>query len=254
MVQTIIKPTIILMAITFFSAFVLSHLYKITRPNIDRQAKEKQKKALQIVLPGYTIDSEKGKRSVKVGAKTLKFWIASKKITEEKTRKEKIINAYAFIASMPGYSGDLVSMVGVDQKGKVLGISILQQSETPGLGAKCIEVASKVTFFGFLFGPAAKSGGKVIPWFQDQFTGLKLTEKIKLVKKGNWNPSMRESLLKKNAISSITGSTITSRAVSDSLEKGYGLLKKALKKLENKKQDNKEEKNTTIKNNKEQKQ
>ena len=44
------------------------------------------------------------------------------------------------------------------------------------------------------------------------------------IKKGDWNPDLRDELLKKNAISAITGATITTRAVRDGIETGFQLL------------------------------
>jgi electron transport complex protein RnfG len=42
-------------------------------------------------------------------------------------------------ASTQGYSGPIVSLVGLDLQDKVTGVKVLTQSETPGLGAKIAE-------------------------------------------------------------------------------------------------------------------
>lgn len=220
--NNIIKPTIILAIIAFVAAFALSHIKTITYPNIQRQEREKQEAALRAVLPaGYAVKEEK---NPKIEGSEFKYWIA-----EGKDEKGAVVKAYAFIAEKGGYSGPVRSMVGVDEKGIVLGISVLQQSETPGLGARSIEIASRETFWGHFFGIGkTPEDNPVTPWFQDQFKGLDTNKKIEILKKGDWNPAMKEELLAKNSISAITGATVTSKAVRDSIALGIETLHKAI--------------------------
>ena len=49
------------------------------------------------------------------------------------------ISAMAYEVSSQGYSGEIRLILGLDDKGKVLGVRVLSHSETPGLGDK-IEV------------------------------------------------------------------------------------------------------------------
>ena len=216
------KSIITLGLVAFISGFLLSHLYKVTYPEIVRQEKEKQQKSLALVLPGYKVGNV---QKAKLAGKDVKYWVGEKSVkSKEGTKKEK---GYAFITSKPGYSGDVISMVGIDQDGKIIGLSLLQQTETPGLGARSEEIASKLTFFGFIFGSKQKDTGEkeiLIPWFQQQFSGLNIRKKIRILKKGDWKPEMKKGLLKHNAISAITGATITSRAVANSMPIGAKLL------------------------------
>ncbi len=227
------KSAIILGIITFISAFLLSHVMRITYPEIVRQEKEKEKRALALVLPGYKIGE---KKKMNINGKETPYWIGEKE--QGKDGKKEKVRGIAFITASPGYGEDIKSMVGLDRNGTILGISILEQLETPGLGARCIEVASKLTFFGFIFGEKADEEENQTPWFQEQFRGLSITKKIKILKKGDWNPGMRKELLKENAISAITGATITSRAVVKSLNRGIVVLEK-IKNTPEAKEDNK---------------
>ncbi len=217
--KKILIPTLILTAVAFIAALVLSHIKEITYPSILKQEIEKQQKALDLVLPGFKPGD---KMIVDVDSEKLTYWVAVKK--ENGIEKK----GYAFITAMPGYSGDVVSMVGIDDKGTILGISVIQQTETPGLGARCTEVASSLTFFGYLLGDGMAEEDSNLPWFQEQFKGLNVNESINILKIGDWNREMREDLLKKKAITAITGATITSKAVTDSLERGRKLLYRAL--------------------------
>ncbi len=217
---SIIKPTIVLVTVAFISSFTLSHIKRITEPNILRQQKQKQERALALVLPGYTVTAEK---KVMFDKNEFKYW------TAEKQEENAVKKAYAFITSSPGYSGDVESMVGVDEKGILLGLSVLKQSETPGLGARCEEVATSVTLVGALRGKKPPADEITRPWFQYQFNGLSLSAPVEIMKKGDWSPSMKDSLIEKNSITAITGATITGKAVITSLKEGKELLDKALK-------------------------
>ncbi len=214
----VVKPAIILALVTLVSALVLSHIQRITYPNILKQQKEKQDRSLSLVLPGYTVGE---KKEVEINGEDFNYWRG------EKETEEGVSTGYAYIASAPGYSGDVVTMVGVDKEGSILGLSILQQTETPGLGARCTEVASSQTFLGFITG-GDEEVGETVPWFQKQFRGLDAMEKIRILQKGDWNPSMKDDLLERNAITSLTGATITSRAVVDGVKKGFKKLKSAV--------------------------
>lgn len=220
--NNIIKPTIVLTIIAFVAAFSLSHIKKITYPNILKQEREKQEIALKAVLPsGFAVKEEKNPT---VEGREFKYWIAEK--TDE---RGLAVKAYAFIAEKGGYSGPVRSMVGVDEKGLILGISVLQQSETPGLGARSTEIASRETFWGHFFGIGeTPKDNPVTPWFQDQFKGLDTNKKVEILKKGDWSPAMKEELLAKNGISAITGATVTSKAVRDSIASGVETLHKAI--------------------------
>ena len=99
------------------------------------------------------------------------------------------------LASGKGYSSTIEMVVGVDLAGALTGISIVSQQETPGLGAKITEIRY----------------GESEPWFQAQFKGKTVTQ-LSVDKDGG-------------AIDSITGATISSRAVTDG-------VRSALKRLE----------------------
>ena len=98
---------------------------------------------------------------------------------------------YLFVAYGKGYSSTVQTMIAVNTAGTVTGNTVLYQQETPGLGANVSKPAK------FLY----------------QFDGLNASE----------------FLLKKDGggLDSITGSTITSRAVTDSVRDGLDALSSA---------------------------
>ncbi len=107
-----------------------------------------------------------------------------------KNENDTIIG-YVFIASEYGYSSDVKTVVGLKKDFSVNSIKIIAQAETPGLGANC----------------------EKRQW-QDQFEGKKFSQ-IAVEKDGG-------------QIVSITGSTITSRAVASSISAGIKLLEAAV--------------------------
>jgi electron transport complex protein RnfG len=89
-------------------------------------------------------------------------------------------SGYAFISSGSGYGGDIDILVGLDNNFSIKDISILKQTETPGLGARITESA-----------------------FTDQFKGLSADEVALRPDNGR--------------IDAITGATISSEAVVDAV-------------------------------------
>ena len=88
---------------------------------------------------------------------------------------------YAFMASGSGYGGNIDILVGLDSGFGIKGVSILSQTETPGVGNKITESS-----------------------FTDQFKGLSASD-IALKSEGG-------------KIDAITGATISSRAVVDAVK------------------------------------
>ncbi len=104
---------------------------------------------------------------------------------------------YIFIVEGTGYSSTIKTMVGVDQQGVITGVKILSQQETPGLGAKVEEILY----------------GETEPWFTRQFKGKTASDNIRVATAGG-------------NIDSITGATISSRTVTNSINRGLAQLVK----------------------------
>jgi len=104
---------------------------------------------------------------------------------------------YCVKAVANGYGGYIYMIVGIDLAGTIEGIEILQHQETPGLGSKIKEVRP----------------GEKEPWFLKQFKG-KAASGIEL---------------RKN-IDSITGATISSKAVTDCARKTIDTFMTEMKK------------------------
>ena len=214
--KNVIKPSLILAAVVFASSFALSHVHKITAPAIEKQKAGKEKEALFIILPGFAIGDEK--TDVR-DDRVFRYWVG-----EKKNEDDTVSEAYAFITASPGYSGDIRSIVGISGEGDIIGIYIIEQTETPGLGTRAVESSDD--------GP---------PWFQRQFAGLNVERKISIEKLGDWTPEIAQTLSDANAITAITGATITCRAVIKSIEEGYARLSLVLGKKKEKEKESETE-------------
>lgn len=188
----------------------LSKVYLKTQGAIARQQEKKLTDALGLVLPQASSFAV-----VRVPEPVDSYWVGSNK-------RGDLVGA-AFKVSGRGYSGDLVSLVGVDTAGRILRMRILKQSETPGFGSRVEERVFGAT----LWSPSRKTAEGEIPWFQEQFSGLAVDREIGVRHGQEWprlSLQKRNALRSDNAISALTGATITSWAVINSLPETAGYV------------------------------
>jgi Na+-translocating ferredoxin:NAD+ oxidoreductase subunit G len=187
----IIKLGFILALITVVAAAGLAGVYSVTKPRIEEQKQKALQAALTEALPQSPAQAiepveKNGSVSHYIGYKS---------------PAKKDIYGYAFVAKGPAYSSVIETMVGVDTTGQIIGMKVLDQKETPGLGTKVEEVKY----------------GEGDPWFQRQFMNKKAGQ-LAVDKDGG-------------EITSITGATISSRALTHSVVEGYQELKTRVEKL-----------------------
>ena len=161
-VHYIARLTITLLLITAVVAALLAAVNSVTAPRIAAQNEEKTQAAVEAVLPG--------------GGQQVDY-------TDDTGLVGKVYKGdagYAVEVMPSGFNGTVTMMVGVGTDGKVLGISIVNHTETAGLGA----VAAAQTTAGSAF--------------RDQFVGM--IGNVSVKKDGG-------------QVDALTGATITSRAV-----------------------------------------
>lgn len=163
--------------VALISAGTLAWLNEITHPIILEQQANELKTGLVSVLPGA---EESAIVPVVTGGE-----IAYYEGFADAGRNRRA--GYAFLSLAQGYSSTIRTLVGIDTTGIILSIRVLFQEETPGLGTRIQEVRS----------------GETEAWWQEQFRGSNVSG-IAVEKDGG-------------SIASITGATITSRAVTDGI-------------------------------------
>ena len=163
-VMYVLRLAVTLFLIAAVVAGVLAGVNAVTKPIIDQLNAEKTQKAIEAVLPGgfdemlTDFDNQGGLVS----------------------KVYKGSNGYALEVLPSGFDNTITMMVGVDNNGNVLGISVVSHTETAGLGA----VAAATT-----------SAGEA---FRGQFVGK--SGSVAVSKDGG-------------ELDAITGATITSRAI-----------------------------------------
>ena len=201
-----LRLIVTLTAIAAAASFGLSAVYNATH-EITEEYKRQEQASARVEALGCTIDAvfEETVTDSLIDGRPFSFYTAY----ADESRAEVL--GYAFSAYGKGYSSTIETIVGVQGDGSICGIKIVDQKETPGLGAKVQEVASENTLWAVLSGGAVDESGKR-PWFQVQYDGLK-AEDLKVVK----SPS-------EEGILAITGATISSDAVTESVKRGLTTL------------------------------
>ena len=171
-----IKPSliIVLTTIMIISAMVLTFIYQTTTPLIEEHAAKAKENAILGVLPGAV----EYKKIEKNGLKLYKG-------LDESGNQVGV----AMVNEGQGFQDAIELMIGIDvEEKKLLKIKVLQQLDTPGLGARISEEQ-----------------------FKSQFKGK----------------SFSDSYVAKKDVDAIAGATISSQAVADILKDSINKVQKA---------------------------
>ena len=109
------------------------------------------------------------------------------------------VGGYVFVARGEGFYSTIHTLVATDPDGVITGIKTIFQEETPGWGDRVLEVRE----------------GEDAPWFTRQFIGTSADDAVALTADGG-------------TIDAMTGATITSNAVTQSIRTGLANLADAL--------------------------
>lgn len=211
----ILRFVIALVIVTGLSGFGLAKVFLLTKPMIDEQEKIAKESAKKIIFPTAT-------EFVKKEASDVKYEIAKKD-----GKKIGIL----FVAEKSGYSSVLKTLVGLDNSNKINGIVILNQKETPGLGARMQEIKSDKYIWTF-WKTDKNTGAR--PWFQKMFVGLD-PSKLHLTKGTEWkdlSDKKKEEYRKESMITALSGATISTNACMTSILEAYKKVSGVLKKSE----------------------
>jgi len=166
----------------------LAFVYDKTAPAISENQKKTLKEAQKEVFPkadSFDViwDGTSGTVNPVVPGNP-----AAKFSAEYAAKKDGEVIGIAITSASFGFNADITALVGIDIEGKITGVKILSNTDTPGLGANAsndkyfVNKDKKLTFYG-------------------QFTGMSKDSNITVVKDGG-------------EVTAITAATISSRAVS----------------------------------------
>ena len=172
--STLINMLVALFVITAISGGLLGLVYGMTKDTIAEVDAKKNAKAIAEVL-----GTDENTRLDTATVGDLFYNLAY-------DANDNLIGAAIKTYSNSGFNGRIELMVGILADGTINVISVLSQSETPGLGANMVQ-----------------------PKFKDQFNGK--------------NPASYNLSVKKDGgdVDAITAATITSRAFSKAIDKAY---------------------------------
>lgn len=147
--KKIITSTLVLCIITLVAGLCLAVVYEVTKDPIAAAEEKAALAAYQSVFP--TADTFETQELGEIAPGTTD---SIEKIAVAKQGSETLGWALT-VTSHDGYGGDITLAMGVASDGTLVGISIISQGETAGLGAKCKDAAFTDRFKGI-------SGGKVV--------------------------------------------------------------------------------------------
>ncbi|MDR3271109.1 MAG: RnfABCDGE type electron transport complex subunit G [Peptococcaceae bacterium] len=182
--REILKPASALLIITLVAAVCLGYVHAITLQPIEAQKVITEKNAVQQIFGD--LDNTQPVDFTASDSDTVSKALACS--------SGGSVVGYAVFAAPKGYSGSIELMVGFDTDGVIKGLQILSQSETPGLGANCVN-----------------------PAFLDQFPN----------KSGVL--AVTKSSPKDNEIQAMTSSTITTTAVVKGVNEAAAFFEQYLK-------------------------
>jgi len=224
--------TITLTIVSLLASLGVSSTFLLTKDTIKRKELAVRTEALYVVLSGLEGSPVE---------------ITPSKVNDQ-DRVYKGLNkvgqliGYAACGEAQGYSSKIKVMVGIDPNlEKIIGINILAQNETPGLGTKMTEVESTSTLWSVVYGRELKTidwdseeswqlpmfrqpervkkfgllkkTKKSLPWFQEQF------------KYKTFNQLVVSKVKDDEKITAITGATISTKAVINAVQNAIDKIK-----------------------------
>lgn len=126
-----IRLTVVLAVITCCAALALGFVYKGTKPMIDEQSRLAEEEARRVALPQAVCGVMVLRENKGVG------YYEGYRFPDTTG-----LVGYTVKASAKGYSSTIEAIVGVSPDGRITGMKIISQQETPGLGTKIEEVKS----------------------------------------------------------------------------------------------------------------
>lgn len=186
--STITNMVVVLVGVALVTGSILAYVNHVTEEPIKLQAEKTLADGIKAVMGGVELTVAKDD--------TVRQNVAGKETTfviHEAVGADKAPLGAAVESTAGGFGGDLKVLVGFDTDGKILGYTVLQHAETPGLGAKA---------------------GK---WFQKDGKGCIIGK----------SPATDKLTVKKDGgdIDAITASTITSRAFLLAVTQAYQAYK-----------------------------
>lgn len=192
--KNMLKDAMVLFVITLFAGLLLGVVYEITKEPIAAQEEKARQEAFAEVFEAaenfVTMEEITQEKTDAVLAAAGISGVTVNEVVGAYDSANQLLGYCITVTTHEGYGGDIKLTLGIDSQGSLNGISILEISETPGLGMKAESV------------------------LKPQFSGKKV-EQFEYTKSG----AMAE-----NQIDAISGATITTKAVTNAVNGGLKVV------------------------------
>lgn len=187
--RDMIKPSLSLFIICLITAFCLAFVNNTTKDTIaQRTQKDAEEQRRQVLSEADSFKRLEAQEGVEYGTLIREAYAAYS--------GDRFVG-YVFSAYPSGYGGEMAVTVGVGSDGRITGVRIGANEETPGLGSKTVEDG-----------------------FTGQYTGKSIDNSIKVVKV----PPRAD-----DEIQAVSGATISSGAVTSAVQASADMAKKLLR-------------------------
>jgi len=206
--KTILHYGLVLLIIAGAAGVGLSFVDNLTKGPIQAAQSKRLEEGQKLAFPSASSFGELKK--LETDGKTIEYY--------EVFDEGKNVIGYELLYSVGGYQSRIKVLTGIEPDGKVVAIRVLEQAETPGLGAEVDALPSNKSLLCAivsLFSPEPEKEESNIPWFQAQFSG-KTPEDLIVVKTKD-----------PKHITALSGATITSTAVTKAVKEPIELFLKA---------------------------
>jgi electron transport complex protein RnfG len=179
------------------ASFILAITFTCTEAPIKDAKLRATNEALKSVLPVFDNAPAKEELNIDCSGREVVFYPAKK--------DGRLVGVAASAVSPKGYSGNLRVIASMTPDGKIMTVIVTEKNETPGLGTVVTDRIEQKTIFTLFKHENGKSGGLPPNPVLDSFHGKDVASAPWKVKKDGGD------------IDSVTGATISSRAVTDAV-------------------------------------
>lgn len=177
--SSIVKPTLVLFIVCLVISGSLAYVNGVTKDTIQQNTLVQQEEFRKQVLTEADKFEACSQKGLPEAAKSVYAGMKGDQVA-----------GYVVDVAVKGYGGIISMTVGVNAEGKITGVIIGSNNETPGLGSRTTE-----------------------PGFISQFTGISLKDVL-----NNALKVVKQNKKEANEIQAVTGATISSRAVTKGVQ------------------------------------
>ena len=130
--SSLLNMVLVLTGVAVIMGGILAYMNHLTEGPINEQKVKALNDGIKVVMCNETAEMAKVDTVIKNDAKGKELTYI---IYQIKNAQKQDLGA-AVVSTTSGFGGDLKVLVGFDSEGKILGYTLLEHTETPGLGAK----------------------------------------------------------------------------------------------------------------------